>query len=253
MDNAASDEQLMRYLDDELPGADKEAFERRLSLEPAVMEELQRLRVAKDAVHLLGIKQQVSAIHRTMMEELPGEKKIVSRPAPIRRIVRYSLAAAAVILLVFVGIKGYQFYSLTADAVFREQYSSFELSSLRGSDSASSSIEKAYRGKNYSEVISLAGKEGSLSTKDNFLSAMAYMETKDYPHAISSFKNVSNGDSNSIFKDAAEYYLALAYIEVKDYNNALPLLLSIKNNINHLYHDKISDHLISEVKMLRWK
>ena len=67
----------------------------------------------------------------------------------VRRIVRYSVAVAASLLLIFVCIVVYNFYRLSSNSLFAEKYSTYELTATGGeNDSAESKIEKAYREKN---------------------------------------------------------------------------------------------------------
>src|SRR5688572_9152965 len=96
----------------------------------------------------------------------------------VRRIIRYAIAVAASILLIFFVIEGYKFYTLSPEKLYAENYAAYELTTTRGiNDSTESKIEKAYREKNYAEVIDL-NKNSVLSIKDVFLTGMAYLEIK---------------------------------------------------------------------------
>jgi hypothetical protein len=81
-----------------------------------------------------------------------------------RRIVHYSVAVAASILLIFVCIVGYNFYRLSPGRLFAENYTPYELTTTPD-DSIESKIEKAYREKNYAEVIKLNAKFFSISKR----------------------------------------------------------------------------------------
>ena len=174
----------------------------------------------------------------------------------MRRIVRYTVAGAASILLIVVCIVGYNFYRLSPDKLFNENYTAYELMTVRsGNDSTGSEIEKTYREKKYTEVINI-NKASVLSVKDIFLTGMAYLETNDLPKAISSFQvviaDVKDNKAPEL-KDAAEYYLALAYLKNNDYDQAIELMNLIHDSPSHLYTKKFSRKYINRVKRLKWR
>ncbi len=174
----------------------------------------------------------------------------------VRRIVRYSVAVAASVLLIFVCIVGYNFFRLSSDGLFAEKYSAYESPTIRiENDSTESKIEKAYREKNYAEVIKLNA-NSVLSVKDIFLTAMSFLETNDPSRAISNFQIVIadvKDDNNSALKDATEYYLAMAYLKNNDYDQAIELMNSIRDNSSHQYKSKFSRKYINKIKRLKWR
>ena len=183
--------------------------------------------------------------------EIPAKK--VSKT---KRIVRYTVAVAASILLIVVCIVGYNFYRLSPERLFNENYTTYELMGARSeNDSTGSEIEKTYREKKYAELI-IINKTSVLSVKDIFLTGMAYLETNDLSKAISSFQVVIadvKDNKASELKDAAEYYLALAYLKNNDYDQAIELMNVIHDNSSHLYTKKFSRKYINRVKRLKWR
>ena len=185
-----------------------------------------------------------------------GSEVTSNRLNKVRRIVRYSVTVAASVLLIIVCIVGYNFYRLSSDRLFAENYSTYELTITRGEDdSTGSKIEKAYREKKYPEVIKLNA-NSVLSVKDIFLTAMSFLETNDPSRAISNFQIVIadvKDDKNSELKDATEYYLALAYLKNNDYDQAIELMNTIHDNPSHQYKNKFSRTYINKVKRLKWR
>jgi predicted negative regulator of RcsB-dependent stress response len=161
----------------------------------------------------------------------------------VRRIVRYTVAIAASLLLIFVCIVVYNVYRLSSERLFAENYSAYQLTSTGGEeDSTASKIEKAYRGKNYAEAIKI-NKNSALSVKDIFLTGMAYLETNDLSKAISSYQVVIadlEGNKTTSLKDTAEYYLALAYLKNNDYDQAIELMNTMRDKSSHQYRSKFS-------------
>ncbi len=253
MDNSTQYE-LMRYIDGEMTVNEKEEFEKRLATDELLQNELDGLQMAKEAVKTYGIKEKVAGIHRQMMKELKTETP-VNPINNLRRIIRYTIPLAASVLLIFLVIEGYKFYTLSPEKLYDENYMAYELTTTRGdNDSTDSSIEKAYREKNYAQVIEL-NKNSVLSIKDVFLTGMSFFEMKDYSRAISSFQVVIGDvkDNKTVLKDAAEYYLALAYLRNRDYDQAIELMNAIHDDSSHLYKGKFSRKFINRVKRLKWR
>jgi len=171
----------------------------------------------------------------------------------LRRIIQYSVAAAAILLLIFLGLEVYKFYRLSGDKLFSEKYEPYNPTTTR--DTTESKIEKAYREKKYSEVIKLNPSSG-LSINDIFLTGVAYLETRDYSRAISSFQVVISETTDSkasALNDVAEYYLALAYLQNSDFDQAIELMNLIHNNSSHSYREKFNRKYINRIKRLKWR
>lgn len=256
MDNSTHNmsEKLVQYLDGELTGAEKESIEQQLAADKKLNDDLESLKATREAVKIFGLQQKVSGIHQQMMQEMQTPVKKMSST---RRIIRYSIAAAASVILIVGSIIGYNFYNLSSNKVFASNYHSYELSTVRDGDSTQvSPVEKAYREKDYKKTIELISQQNSLTVKETFLAGMSYMELDNGTKAIDEFKKVIAGNENAknnLFKDEAEYYLALTYIRNKDYDFALDMLRSIKETPGHLYHEKVTGKLIRQVKMLKWR
>ncbi|HWJ90198.1 MAG TPA: hypothetical protein VNR87_03760, partial [Flavisolibacter sp.] len=61
-DYLPSDETLMRYIDNEMSEAEREDFEKNLTSNPALRQQLERLLMARNAVGYFGLAQNVEAI-----------------------------------------------------------------------------------------------------------------------------------------------------------------------------------------------
>ncbi len=185
-----------------------------------------------------------------------GSEINVERVGKVRRIVRYSVAVAASVLLIVVCIVVYNFYQLSSDGLFAENYTAYKLTTIVDeNDNTKSKIEKAYQEKNYAEVIKLNA-TSVLSVKDIFLTAMSFLETNDPSRAISNFQVVISDvkdDKNSALKDTTEYYMALAYLKNNDYDQAIELMNTIHDNSSHLYSKKFSRKYINKIKRLKWR
>jgi len=183
------------------------------------------------------------------------EKKVnTERVTRLRQNVRYTVAGIAILLLIFIFIEGYKFYTLSPEKLYAQCYTPYELTTIRDDNDSASAIEKAYKEKNYSEVIKL-NRLSVLSVKDIFLTGMAFLETRDYSRAVRSFQIVITDikDNRIMLKDVAEYYLSLAYLQDRDYDQAIELMSAIHDNSSHAYSKKFSRKYINRVKRLKWR
>ena len=256
MDNSTQgmSEKLVMYLDGELTGQDKADFEKQLEANPGLQEELNRLQQTRSAVQYFGLQQKVAGIHQQMMLELATPVIPISRG---KKILRYSMAAAAAVILLVGSWLAYSFFSLTPDKVFAANYQTYETVNVRdGNNTAASPFEKFFTDKNYQELIRLYDAGEAVDARSLFICAVAAMELKDDTRAIRSFKQAlqyNRDKAQTAYNDEAEYYLALSYIRNKDFDFALPLLQKIKEEPQHAYHHKVTTRLIRKVKLLKWR
>ena len=246
MDNSTHDmsEQLLRYLDGELSGPDKAEMEQRLSVDQGLREELENLKLTKQAVQSYGLQQHVARVRKEMKDT-----KLVSL-TPVRRIIRYSLAAAASVLVVFLAVSVFRSASPSADKLFADNYQPYTIVTTRGNDSRSM-IEEAYKNKEYSRVARLT--DTSTTIKNIFLSGVSHLELKHTAYAITRFEKVlalNKEKGTKTLADESEYYLALAYLRNRQYTDADKLLTRIHNDPSHLYHEKATADLIDRIKKL---
>jgi len=255
MDNftPGQSEKLVQYMDGELAAEEKTALEQQLATDDTLLAELESLQATREAIRWYGLQQKVAAIHGGMMEEkLPKQKS----SGTARRIIRFSMAAAASLLLLVGGYLAYEFFTLSAEKVYNSKYQAYELITVRDGNTVETPVEKAYREKNYREVLRLVDAGNDRSMKTDFLCGAAALALQDNKKAIACFKTVLDANTQSgetRFNDEAEYYLSLGYIRNGDYDAALVLLKKIKADVNHTYHKQVTGKLIRQVKLLRRK
>jgi tetratricopeptide (TPR) repeat protein len=243
-------EKLLQYLDGELSGSDKADLEKKLTADKSLQDELENLKLAREAVRSYGLKQEVAGVHQQVMQELQAPAREIGAT---RRIIRYSMSVAASLLIIFMGITAYNYFSLSADKLFKENYQSYELSTARGGAEDISAVEKAYREKKFSDAVAIVF-ERPFIIKEDFLRAMSYTELGNNEKAISSYKEViakNKAAGTEVLVEETEYYLALTYVRNKEYDHAIGLLNKIHDSPSHLYHEKITGKLINKVKRLR--
>jgi tetratricopeptide (TPR) repeat protein len=253
MDNSTHDmpNDLVRYLDGEMGGTERTGMEQRLLSDLSLKEEYNGLLLTREAVRYYGLQQKVASIHRQMMQELQAPVRQIRSN---KKIVRYALAIAASVVLLLGSYMAYNYFSLSPEKVFSSRYETFELVTYRSDNPADTPAEKAYREKNYSEVLRIHDAGEDHTPKGEFLCGVAALELENNKKAIKCFREVIDMNKQSttpILNDEAEYYLSLTYVKEKEYDLSLQLLNKIKDDPAHLYHQKVSGKLIRQVKRLK--
>lgn len=246
-------EKLIDYLDDHMDSAEKAMFQTELATNEAMQKELGDLLLARDLVKNHGLASQVASVHQKMMAEtdvVPNKPIAAVRPL-YARVMKY--AAVAILLLGLFSL--YQYFDLSSDKLYNEQYNAYTLTTFRG-DETISVIEKAYTEKRYDEVISSYQQLQQATIKETFIAGQAWLARENYPAAAGAFKTViAKNDSahTGILLDDAEYYLALTYLKNNEPGQALDIFKKIQDNKHHLYNSKVSSWFLKKLRVLSWK
>ncbi|HEY6955829.1 MAG TPA: hypothetical protein VI385_11340 [Flavisolibacter sp.] len=241
-----SDEQIIDYLDGLMGTDERDAFESELAKDPGLKDRLEDLRVAREAVKQFGTRERVASLHKEMMKELKQDRS----PAKIinmRKAVRITMAVAASVLLIVVGVKMFNSSNNSSEQLYNDTFVDFSLPVERGAQQNNTIVEKNYAASNYTAVIKDA-QSNTLSGKDSFLTAISYLKTGNTTTAIQWLNTVNGGSS---FYPDAQFYLSLAYLKNKNYDKALELMNQIHDNRDHPYNSSISSELIEKVKKLK--
>lgn len=241
-----NDETLMRYLDGEMDGAEREMFESQLQTDSALKQRLESLLVAIASVQQYGTAEKVKSVHAEMMQELSSVHK-EGKVVPMRRFVQYSLAIAASVIIILVGVNIFTSQP-SSEKLYNEAFVDYDVSGVRGGESQDD-IAKLYQLHNYKEVTEKSTSR-NLVSKDSLLIGLSFLQQNKLTDAINWFKAISVQGST---KDDAEFYLALAYLKNKNYDEALKLIEQIHSNAGHVYHHQFSEAYINKVQKLNSK
>jgi hypothetical protein len=246
-ENSTNTELLIRYLDGELKGAELESVKKNIESDPALQEELENLRLAKEAVTEFGMHEKIHSIHPEMMRELGENSK--TKPPVTRMIFQYSFRVAAVLIVLF-GISSlYQYYTSTPEKLFNEKFHSFDLRVTR--TASNSSLEDLYEKGDMTGLIDQFNHLKPRQATDFFLAANAYLNTHRPDSAITNFlslQDLNQKNHTHYFEEDTEYFLALSYLANKEPAKALPLFESIHNNPGHPFHKAVSTWFLSRLK-----
>lgn len=238
-------EQLVRYLDGEMTPEEQAKWKLQIAADATMREELDALRLAREAVQFAGTSDTVHRVH----QEFVSARQEESVPAPVvRSMGRQTLwrAAAAVAALVML-TAGWWMNQTTDRAIYADHFVNFSVSASRDQVSKDQ-IGSSFREGNYKAVIELSGK-GPLGAQDSLLTGIAYFQLKQFEPAVSWLRPLS---VSGAFAEDATYYLAFALLGKGDDAEALALFEKIQADPSHLYHAAVTSSLIRKVKFRTW-
>jgi tetratricopeptide (TPR) repeat protein len=246
-DSIHNEDLLIRYIDGELSAEEKTAVEQRMQTDPSFRDEYLNLKVAVQAIKHLGTMQEVGSIHREMMQELK-QSQPAAKVVNMRKTIRYTMAVAASILVLFIGVRLYQHAQLSPDRIYNETFVDFSVANTRSTGNTLSAIETMYQQKAYDKITSSA-RSLNLSAKDSLLIGLSYLHQENFSSAANWFHALSQTQNE--YRQDAEFYLALSYLKMKNYDKALSYMESIHNNPAHMYHEQVSDEAIKKLRKLK--
>jgi hypothetical protein len=178
------------------------------------------------------------------LPRLKEKAQAASRPA------RILTAALSLILLLIFAWKGYRFYQLSPQTMFKELYVPFAVS---GSPQPNlNTVENYYAQGNYIAVTLLSKKGRPLNDREKLLTGLAYLKRHDYTNSIKWLEPAAN-NFKSPYRRQAEYYLALTYLINEDYDRCIERMEHIASDPAHPYSHLITEDTIDDVKVLKWK
>src|SRR5436309_4173970 len=108
-ENSTHTEKLIQYLDGELQADELENLKKTLAENEPVREELDNLRLARNAAARYGLKSKIGDIHKEMMQELNQNKP--AKSSVVKMFAQTGLRVAAVVI-VLVGLSAlYQYFT----------------------------------------------------------------------------------------------------------------------------------------------
>jgi TolA-binding protein len=245
MNSATDDRDIQRYLDGDMPEAERAEFETTLASKPELQQQLEEYRQLQEAVFyqkrrtLWDKVQQLEAQH--------NEKKIVSidRPSNKTNWLPYAIAAS-VALLAIAWVSWWNQRALTPQELVAQNLTFLDSLSnefnpqTRGEES---SLEQeafaAYVDKDYEQAIFyfeqyLTDSSDALATL--FL-GVSYLKEENYKSAVTALeKYLNNYPSNEIlYVEKANWSLVLAYIGNEQTEVAETFIINHKNELGKYY------------------
>jgi tetratricopeptide (TPR) repeat protein len=205
--------------------------------------------VAEPALH--------PAEHAATSPHFPFLKKPVLtwpkwKPLSVFRAARITIAVLSAVLLLALLWNGYYFYRLSPDFIFNKLYVPLTITNNKAMPAAKTPILHYYTTDNYVAVTLQSKKQKQLSDQEQLLTGLAYLHREDYTKAIKWLEPLSN-NFKSPYRQRAEYYLALTFLKNEDYDRCIEKLEHIFHTPSHPYQAFVSERIIDDIKMLKWK
>lgn len=248
MSNNITPEILIQYIDDELVPDERLYVEIQVAASADLQQQVNRLRLARQAFTQYALKEKIAAIHTAVMQE----RKQQAPKAKVRWL-RSAMRVAAILLVVLVIAGIVQYSLLDADRLYSKQYEQFTLGTTRG-DSGISPLEQAYRRGDMQQVITRYEQRTNAQTADHFLAGQAYLTANDPQKAVAAFDAQLTANASvdpKPYQDDAEYYLALAYLKAGNTEKALPIFERINKEGSHTYNREVSSWFLTQLRWLR--
>lgn len=225
-----------RYLKGTLDGSERAEFERRCQEDPDFAEAVRLHTLAEFA-----IRKGAEAQKRTQYQEA-FDAWYDQQTTPVRKISYQPLwlaAAAAVLLLIAIGIFFNPFAPDSPDRLYRDFVEVPAFSTVRGQDTAPwPEARAAYREKDYEQVIRLLEPiylraDHPDFDKAAYFTGIAYLQIDAYGPAAKALQSVS---PTSGFGEAAQWYLALCLLAQGEIASCTAQLQTILANSSHFQH-----------------
>jgi tetratricopeptide (TPR) repeat protein len=242
-------EDLILFLDGEMPPETATELQLKLNTDADLSSRFRRLQVSRDAIKLSGTTTKVSEIHRQMMREMQPQQ--LNKPAAVLRLFKPLLRIAAVLFLFLGCATVYLYTNLTPNRQYMANYQAYYIGESRGA--AEDQLEKAWRNGESANLISSFEKIGKPTASDRFYAANAYLQLNQPAAAIQQFRLVqamNEATGPTVFEEDTDYFLAMAYLRNNQSKEAVLLFEKINQTPDHVYHRKVSNWLLWKLKHL---
>lgn len=261
MQNGDSLDQLAlldRYLDGKLEDEASRRLEQDLQEDESLRAQLDALMLSRDAIRSHALRQRMQQLHRDNMVQVREDDKVVALPrdtSSSRSTYVWPLRIAAALLIGIVVYGAIQYATLSPQAVYEDQYLSYQLPISRSTEYTMTQLDSLYQQKNYQAVIQRFENQAEASNRDIFLVGLAFLETGNYARAIDNFEQLQQTTEHEVasFQQETDYYLALAYLQNGQTEQALKLFEKIDASEDHLYRNNISATDLWKIRLLNGK
>jgi len=269
---------LIDHLDESLRGKATASIEEIIGNDPEAEKEWTYLHLAVDAVRDAGLYQEVSAAkaswkaeldaaaantanNTTVLRSMPATTADASITATasgtrVRTLYRYTLRAAACILVIAGSASIYKYVSVSSGSLYDRYYTTYNVNTDRGAGEADPIVD-AYNNKDWNTVENIGDSaKASRTNQTDFLAGMACLERKKYDKAINHFEQIIAVNAHSgtdYYQDEAEYYLAISWLAHRKINEAMPILEKIRSDKNHKYHDVVERMSFFDLRLAQYK
>ncbi|MBC7920634.1 MAG: hypothetical protein H7Z75_06030 [Ferruginibacter sp.] len=250
-------ELIDRYLDQQLPPEQVWQLEKELRENTELREQLDSVRIVREAVQSRALNAQMKDFHRQFIAEVrtqPGEGNGIGWPK--RPFGRWVVRIAASLFLGVLGYGAYQYSTLDAGRFYAAKFLPYQLPTTRSDAKTLTRLDSLYRAGNSRAVVELFEKLPTKGPRDYFLTGMAHLRRREFNRAIvllSLLRQQNRRRAANYFDQETDYYLALAYLGAHRVEEAYPLFKKIYDNPRHLYHQTVTKQDLLGLQVLDTK
>jgi len=251
-------EGIIKYLDNEVIGEEKQAFEQKLLKDSTFKEKVELVReidsaiADQDYIAYRGKLQDVCTEFSQNNDEI-NDKGDESVPHP-KFAIRWQYLSVAAVGLVFV-ISTIFYKNITEpsnEKLFKEYYSRYEANVLTRSETSDNNdlitaIQLYDRGSYAEAIVNFKSilKSDASNTAAHFFLGVSYMETNNYKSAIENLSYVIT-QNDTVFVEHAEWYMAMCYLKTNQSKLANQILTKISTTKN--FYKLMAADLLKKMK-----
>lgn len=247
-------EELEAYLFGELTSGRKREIEDEIQRDQALREELDALKISREAIELAGWKSLITKNQEIFLAARADDKVKPLHSKPLSTSIWLGRIAAS-LTLVLVGLVAILFFSVSPESITSKQLD-YSIPVLRSADSNLEEIEKAYQSGNFDQVLTLGSSLSSFDPKAFFLIGLAHLEKGNGASAEKIFTEIESDNlqkSESNYADQLDYYSIEALLLQEKFEEAEKRMKKILDDPNHTYHHNFSRFDLFRVKILKIK
>lgn len=208
---------ISKYLEGELDPLTTARFEEDLKNDPVLQSELELYMEVDEALgdtDTLNLRSQLLEIHEEMISK--PEKVVAGRP--VRQLIRFS-AAAAILILIGFGSFNLIRYGIGDHRLLSKFYSPYEITMFTRSGNTNINLMMhdalmLYENKEYKEAVKLFEQvldKDPTQMATRLYSGISFFEIKEYQNASNSFNKIIAHKDN-LYVEQAEWYLGFCLI-----------------------------------------
>lgn len=247
-------EELEAYLQGELPERRKNALEDEIRSDPSLQDELEVLKISREAIEFAGWKALISKNQEEFLAERIEEKTKSTLTKPLSTGVWLGRIAASISLLL-VGALAVLFFTNSPESI-TANHLEYNIPVLRSGENTSEEIDKAFQADDWDRVITISENFQEYDTKAYFLIGLAYLEKDNSPKAEAYFLQIESQNlqlSANEYGDQVDYYLVKSYLLQNKPDLAADRIEKVLADPDHTYHGNFSQWDLFKSKLLKFK
>lgn len=247
-------EELEAYLVGELAQSRKEELDLDIKTNLALQEDLEALKISREAIELAGWKSLISQNQNDFLSDRQENnvRSINFEPKSVNILLGRIAASLTLILVGFVAVL---FFSVSPESI-TSKVLDYTIPVMRSAESNLETMEKAFQAEDFDLVISLSQIVTTYNPDTYFLIGLSYLEKENGAKAEEYFKAIESENlrtSENRYADQVDYYLVKSYLIQNNLAEAEAKMVKILEDENHTYHANFNQLDRLKIKILKIK